>query len=113
MPRAAPGLALAATLVLLGVLAAAGTAHADIYKFTDADGVVHFTNTPNGDRRFRVYIHGNGEGWRAGVAPGVVPVPPSDAPAVTRFPTSTLLDVTTPLKGAVTRSKRCSSTSRW
>jgi soluble lytic murein transglycosylase-like protein len=78
MPRAAPGLALAATLVLLGVLAAGGTAHADIYKFTDADGVVHFTNTPNGDRRFRVYIHGNGEGWRAGVAPGVVPVPPSD-----------------------------------
>ena len=59
------------------VLALPLVAQADIYKFTDADGVVHFATSPNGDKRFRVYIHGNGP-ERAGVAPGVVPVPPSD-----------------------------------
>jgi soluble lytic murein transglycosylase-like protein len=53
-------------------------ARADIYKFTDADGVVHFTTSPGGDKRYRVYIHGNGASSRPGVAPGVVPVPPSD-----------------------------------
>ena len=54
-------------------------ADADIYTYTDPDGTAHFTNTPGGDRRYRVYIHGNG-GWpRAGAAaPGVIPVPPSD-----------------------------------
>jgi len=75
IPRA--GLALA---LLAGVAATASPtgARADIYKFTDAAGVVHFTNTPNGDKRYRVYIHGNGEGSRSGAAPGVIPVPPSD-----------------------------------
>ena len=67
--RAASSLALALALLAGGDRAA----HADIYKFTDADGVVHFTNTPGGDKRFRVYIHGNGEGLHAGVAPGVIP----------------------------------------
>jgi soluble lytic murein transglycosylase-like protein len=52
-------------------------AQADIYTYTDADGTVHFTNTPGGDKRYRVYIRGNGQ-QRPGVAPGVVPVPPSD-----------------------------------
>jgi soluble lytic murein transglycosylase-like protein len=52
-------------------------AQADIYKFTDADGVVHFATSPGGDKRFRVYIHGNG-GEHPSAAPGVVPVPPSD-----------------------------------
>jgi soluble lytic murein transglycosylase-like protein len=53
------------------------TAAADIYTYTDADGTVHFTNSPGGDKRYRVYIRGNG--WRKpGAAPGVVPVPPSD-----------------------------------
>src|SRR5579884_2236094 len=72
--RAAPLVALAALLVLPAV------AQADIYTFTDADGVVHFTNTPHGDKRYRVFIKGNG-GWSkpgSGPAPGVVPVPPSD-----------------------------------
>jgi soluble lytic murein transglycosylase-like protein len=71
LPLVLAGLALASVL-------APSVAGADIYKFTDADGVVHFTNTPNGDKRFRVYIHGNGDGPRAGAAPGVIPVPPSD-----------------------------------
>jgi|RhiMetdeSRZDD1v2_1073273.scaffolds.fasta_scaffold646074_2 soluble lytic murein transglycosylase-like protein len=33
-----------AALALLGFLAAGGVAHADIYQWTDADGVIHFTN---------------------------------------------------------------------
>jgi soluble lytic murein transglycosylase-like protein len=55
-------------------------AGADIYKFTDAEGVVHFSTSPGGDKRFRVYIHGNGPGGKpgSGAAPGVIPVPPSD-----------------------------------
>jgi soluble lytic murein transglycosylase-like protein len=77
LPR--PHRAVSSLALALALLAGGGRAvHADIYKFTDADGVVHFTNTPGGDKRFRVYIHGNGEGPHAGVAPGVIPVPPSD-----------------------------------
>jgi soluble lytic murein transglycosylase-like protein len=60
-------------------------ARADIYTYTDADGTVHFTNTPGGDRRYRVYIHGNGGvPNRSGAAPGVIPVPPSDH-AIARY----------------------------
>jgi soluble lytic murein transglycosylase-like protein len=62
------------------VIVLAGSAHADIYTYTDADGTVHFTNTPGGDKRYRVYIHGSG-GWTkpgSGAAPGVVPIAPSD-----------------------------------
>ena len=70
-------LRIARTAAALTVLAMPVQAGADIYKYTDADGVVHFTNTPDGDKRWRVYIHGNGSG-RATPAPGVVPVPPSD-----------------------------------
>jgi soluble lytic murein transglycosylase-like protein len=70
----------------IAILAVSASASADIYTYTDADGTVHFTNTPGGDKRYRVYIHGNG-GWQgegrpakpgSGPAPGVVPVPPSD-----------------------------------
>jgi soluble lytic murein transglycosylase-like protein len=64
-------------LGVLGVIAMPAVAEADIYKFTDNDGVVHFTNTPGGDKRYRVYIHGNGASGK-GAAPGVIPVPPSD-----------------------------------
>ncbi len=66
---------LAAAAVLLAILP--GIAEADIYTFTDADGTVHFANSSGGDKRYRLYIRGNG-GQRSGVAPGVVPVPPSD-----------------------------------
>ncbi len=69
----------ATALGIVAVAALAGSARADIYTYTDADGTVHFTNTPGGDKRYRVYIHGNG-GQRPGgaVAPGVTPIPPSD-----------------------------------
>jgi soluble lytic murein transglycosylase-like protein len=65
---------------LLAVLALSTVAAADIYMYTDAEGTVHFTNTPGGDKRYRVYIRGNGEAHKpgSGPAPGVVPVPPSD-----------------------------------
>jgi soluble lytic murein transglycosylase-like protein len=70
----------AALALALGAGMAAGLAppaRADIFKFTDPDGTVHFTNTPGGDKRYRLYIRGNG--WSRGdAAPGVVPVPPSD-----------------------------------
>jgi hypothetical protein len=66
---------LCAAVLVLG-LAVPTSAAADIYTYTDTDGTVHFTNTPGGDKRYRVYIHGNG--GQKTVAPGVVPVPPSD-----------------------------------
>jgi len=41
--------------VLVGVLAlGAGPALADIYMYKDERGVVHFTNIPNGDKRYRM-----------------------------------------------------------
>jgi soluble lytic murein transglycosylase-like protein len=71
VPRIAPAIALASVMALPAV------ASADIYKYVDSEGVVHFATQPDGDKRWRVYIHGNG-GQRTGAAPGVVPVPPSD-----------------------------------
>ena len=70
----------AASIVALMALPAA--AAADIYMYTDPEGTVHFTNTPGGDKRYRVYIRGNGAGGAqkpgSGPAPGVIPFPPSD-----------------------------------
>ena len=41
--------------VLVGALAlGAGPALADIYMYKDERGVVHFTNIPNGDKRYRM-----------------------------------------------------------
>ncbi|MDP9035790.1 MAG: lytic transglycosylase domain-containing protein [Myxococcota bacterium] len=62
---------------MLAVALLSAPARADIYTYTDADGTVHFTNTPGPDKRYRLYIRGNG--WqKPGPAPGVVPVAPSD-----------------------------------
>lgn len=41
-------------LILL-TLACAAVSHADIYKFEDADGVIHFTDAPT-DRRFKIFM---------------------------------------------------------
>jgi soluble lytic murein transglycosylase-like protein len=64
-----------AFVVLAGALVNAGTASADIYHYTDADGVVHFTNTAPKDTKFKVYL-------KAAEAPrpraGVVPFMPQD-----------------------------------
>jgi soluble lytic murein transglycosylase-like protein len=59
------------------VAALATPAQADIFTYTGSDGTIHFTNTPGGDKRYRVYIRGNGWSGR-GAANGVTPVPPSD-----------------------------------
>jgi len=62
---------------VLAVLVLPAVARGDIYTYTDGDGTVHFANSPGGDKRYRLYIRGNG--WqKQGVAPGVTPVPPSD-----------------------------------
>ncbi len=70
-----PAVRLGAFLALVSVSA---LARADIYSFTDEKGTIHFSNAPGGDKRFRLYISGNGWPRSSGVAPGVVPVPPSD-----------------------------------
>jgi len=42
-------------LLLLVWALSAGIAHADIYRYVDADGTVHFTNVPQ-DSRYKVYL---------------------------------------------------------
>ncbi|MEO7810985.1 MAG: lytic transglycosylase domain-containing protein [Usitatibacter sp.] len=48
------GKKLSAVLSLLALAVAAAPAAADIYAFKDERGVVHFTNMPNGDKRFKM-----------------------------------------------------------
>ena len=65
------GMALAFACAALG---ASMPAHADIYQWTDKDGVVHFTNRPDG--RGKLYLKGNGTG--PGSLTGGPRVAPSD-----------------------------------
>ena len=72
MPRLLHAVAVVTALVLPAI------ARADIYKFTDADGTIHFTNTP-GRRQALPPLHPRQRRQKSGqAAPGVVPVPPSD-----------------------------------
>ena len=48
------GFALSVVLAVLALVAGARPAHADIYTYKDERGVVHFTNMPNGDKRFKL-----------------------------------------------------------
>lgn len=45
---------LSAVASLVALVVGAGPAMADIYSFKDERGVVHFTNMPNGDKRFKL-----------------------------------------------------------
>jgi hypothetical protein len=72
MPLRAP-LPLAVLALSLGLVAFATDAGADIYQYTDAEGVVHFTNTRPANGQGRVYLRGTGHHSWSGTA-----VPPSD-----------------------------------
>jgi soluble lytic murein transglycosylase-like protein len=69
-------------VVLLGAATAllAGVASADIYTYTDADGVVHFTNKPK-DGKYKLYLKSTERRSKRG---NVTPVMPSDR-SVERF----------------------------
>jgi len=47
-----------AAILLLGCAAALvpGRASADIFTYTDADGVMHFSNRPKGEGRYKLYL---------------------------------------------------------
>jgi len=70
--RAFARLIVALALTSIAV-ACPGEAAADIFSYTDAEGVVHFSNKPAGDGRFRLYLK-TPKSKRA----GVVPFLPSD-----------------------------------
>jgi soluble lytic murein transglycosylase-like protein len=74
LARLSPGLATAAVAAAVALLP--GEASADIFTYTDAEGVIHFSNKPRGDGRSRVYLK-SPDRRRA----GVVPFMPSDTSA--------------------------------
>ncbi len=58
-------------LFVLAALALASLAHADIYEFTDSNGVTHFSNVPS-DSRFKLLLAAEPEaGARAAAGPAV------------------------------------------
>ncbi len=65
-----------AACVLGSSLLLSGLAAADIYHYVDAEGVMHFTNRPAGDGRYRLYLRSR-DGARKPAA-GVTPFSPSD-----------------------------------
>jgi soluble lytic murein transglycosylase-like protein len=77
--RVVPGVAFVASLLGLGLLP--GQASADIFSYTDEEGVVHFSNKAAIDGRFRLYL--KSAAVRQAHA-GVMPVSPSDG-SIERF----------------------------
>lgn len=51
---------LAVPLLVAAASLVCSAATADIYSYTDTEGVVHFTNIPKADGRYHLYIRGNG-----------------------------------------------------
>ncbi|MCL2448709.1 MAG: lytic transglycosylase domain-containing protein [Polyangiaceae bacterium] len=67
---------LAATLAAVAGVSLSTGVSADIFTYTDADGTVHFTNRPAGDKRYHADARLNS--GRKPESAGVVPVMPSD-----------------------------------
>jgi soluble lytic murein transglycosylase-like protein len=55
MRHLVPGLPMMSVVVALA-LGCPGQARADIFSFTDEEGVIHFVNKPTGDGRFKLYL---------------------------------------------------------
>lgn len=72
------GRAALAASALAGLSLVPGEAAADIYSFTDSSGVIHFTNKPASDGRYKLYLKESARKKRRG---NVVAVPPSDRSA--------------------------------
>ena len=72
----------AVVLAALALVLAPGPAAADIFSYTDDEGVIHFSNKAAADARYHVYLKSPKHG--ASARAGVVPVMPSDA-SVERF----------------------------
>jgi soluble lytic murein transglycosylase-like protein len=53
----------------LGVLLCTAWSLADIYSYVDRDGTTHFTNAPNGDGRYRLYMRSRESRRRAAAMP--------------------------------------------
>lgn len=72
--------AVGALAALAALSAIPGRASADIFTYTDSEGVVHFSNKPKNDGRFRLYLKTPARSR----ASGAVAVPPSDT-SIERF----------------------------
>ncbi len=72
--------------LVLPVMLLPGLAAADIYSYTDEDGVTHFTNKPTGDGKYKLYLKSS---ERAGQKGHVAVFLPSDRSAdrFTRYDT--------------------------
>jgi soluble lytic murein transglycosylase-like protein len=79
-PRGLFAFALVASVALCVLSLTASQARADIYQWTDADGVVHFTNRPTANPTAKVYLKAAAAPVVAGnaVRPGVTPYAPQD-----------------------------------
>lgn len=61
-------------LALLTTLLVEGGARADIYQYTDADGILHFTTTkPGGEKNWKLYSKGGGGSKIVGGSPQFAP----------------------------------------
>lgn len=76
--------ALSVSLAAVALLGMARPAHADIYTYKDERGVVHFTNIPNGDKRFKLLRKEEGTSPNARAA-GMPQVFMPRAEAIRRF----------------------------
>jgi soluble lytic murein transglycosylase-like protein len=70
--------------LVVPVLLLPGLAAADIYKYVDANGVVHFTNKPGQDGKYKLYLKSSDSAGKKGAKASVSAIMPSDK-SVERF----------------------------